>query len=113
MNSSNNSSFFWRNATINPNVSYESSLNIAPLNLFNGKIIRWSSLAYVSPCSYPSNCGPIFTSIKPEESKEYYDINQIDKYEFYWKCTENEAQDFLNTKYPELYKKYIDEYHTV
>jgi hypothetical protein len=108
------SPFFWRNATINKDVSYVLHSDISPYNKFNGRIDSWSN-SYMMSSSYPSHCGPVFTphQLTNEERSKYYNNNQVDNYGFYWKCTENQAKDFLAKNYPNIHKKYLEDYNTV
>jgi hypothetical protein len=107
------SPFFWRNSSINGGVSFWSDSKIAPFDSFNGKVDGWSFNTYMTPSSYPSNCGPIFSRIRQMERDEYYKIKQTDDYGFYWKCSEDEARAFMKENYPSLYQIYLETYCTV
>jgi hypothetical protein len=97
------STFYWRHATIAPDVEYP-NVKFFPLDIYNGCIVSWQSPNGLYPFSYPKNASPIFSSgsISMNTSGRI----KCDKHNFWWAITEEEAREFLRTKYPKIYEQY-------
>jgi hypothetical protein len=95
--------FYWRYATINPNVEKYNDSCLGPYSLYNGKIFGWEKPNGIYPSLYPKNASPIFDSNFDKTKIKY--CSEQDKHGFNWYCTEEDAKNFLCNYYPEIFKE--------
>jgi hypothetical protein len=96
--------FYWRYATINPNVKYnDSCLGPYALYICDCKIVGWEKPNGIYPGLYPKNASPIFDSNFDKTKIKY--CSEKDKHGFKWYCTEEDAKNFLCNYYPEIFKE--------
>jgi hypothetical protein len=112
MSANQNTDFYWRHATMNPDITYIDGF-FPPLSRLNGFIYSWLPGSQgLRPSSFPDNVTPVFRSDNGKEIKNNpkwstfsYDTCDVDKHNYYWVSSEEEAKEFLCIHYPEVYKK--------
>lgn len=116
MSANQNTNFYWRHATMNPSITYTyKDINdfIPPLTRLDGFINGWLPGSQgLRPSSFPENVTPFFLSDNGKEIKKNpkcsafsFDTCDVDKHNFYWISTEEDAQNFIFLHYPEVYKE--------
>lgn len=114
-------SFYWRHATMNPNIEYaKSNVHeidfIPPRSRIDGFIVGWLPGSQgLRPSSFPDHVTPIFSSTIMEKIYEMdawkkfsFQTTDCDQHNFYWLSSEEEAKEFLYINYPEIYEETLN-----